>query len=94
MVPIDGSAGKKIHSFKSDQLYSGIALSYDQKWIAYIAPDDKGNFQLWKVSIDGKEVKQLTFDATNKAHPSASPTDNIFSFTVFNYQSIFWLVKS
>ncbi len=93
IVPIDGKPGKKIHSFNSDQLYSGIALSHDQKWVAYIAPDSNGNFQVFKVSIDGKEVKQLTFDATNKAHPAGSPTDNLFSFTVFNYESIFWLVK-
>lgn len=93
LVPIDGSKGKKIHTFKSDQLYSGIALSYDQKWVAYIAPDAKGNFQLFKVGIDGKEVKQITFDATDKAHPAASPTDNIYSFTVFNFESIFWLIK-
>ena len=93
LVPIDGSKGKKIHSFKSDQLYSGIALSHDQKWIAYIAPDTKGNFQLFKVSLDGKEVNQVTFDATDKAHPAASPTENIFSFTVFNFESIFWLIK-
>ncbi|HCR54863.1 MAG TPA: hypothetical protein DIW27_10635, partial [Cytophagales bacterium] len=93
IVPIDGQPGKKIHSFNSDQLYSGIALSHDQKWVAYIAPDSNGNFQVFKVSIDGKEVKQLTFDATNKAHPAGSPTDNLFSFTVFNYESIFWLVN-
>jgi len=93
LVPIDGKPGKKIHSFKSDQLYSGIALSHDQQWIAFIAPDTKGNFQVWKVSIDGKEVKQLTFDDTDKTHPSGSPTDNVFSFTVFNYQSIFWMAK-
>lgn len=93
IVPINGKKGRRIHTFKSDQLYSGIALSHDQKWIAYIAPDTNGNFQVYKVSIDGKEVIQLTFDATNKAHPAASPTDDIFSFTVFNYESIFWLMK-
>lgn len=93
LIPIDGTKGKKIHSFKSDQLYSGIALSHDQKWIAYIAPDRKGNFQLYKVSIDGKEIKQLTFDATDKTHPAGSPIKNIFSFTVFNFESIFWLIK-
>ena len=93
LVPIDGSKGRKIHSFKSDQLYSGIALSHDQKWVAYIAPDTKGNFQLFKVGIDNGEVKQVTFDATDKAHPAASPIENIFSFTVFNFESIFWLIK-
>ena len=93
LVPIDGSKGRRIHTFSSDQLYSGIGLSHDQKWVAYTAPDNNGNFQVFKVSIDGKEVKQLTFDATDKAHPSGSPTKNIFSFTIFNYQSIFWLAK-
>ncbi len=93
LVPIDGGPGRKIHSFRSDQLYSGIALSHDEKWVAYIAPDQNGNFQLFKISINGNNVKQLTFDATDKAHPAASPTDKIFSFTVFNYQSIFWLTK-
>ncbi|MEQ8359420.1 MAG: hypothetical protein RH860_08030 [Cytophagales bacterium] len=93
LVPIDGGATKKIHSFRSDQLYSGIALSHDEKWVAYIAPDQNGNFQLFKVSLNDGTVRQLTFDATDKAHPAASPTDNIFSFTVFNYQSIFWLTK-
>lgn len=93
IIPIDGSPGKKIHSFKSDQLYSGIGISHDQRWVAFIAPDNNGTFQVFKVSIDGKEVKQLTFDNTDKAHPSGSPTDNIFSFTVFNFQSIFWMIR-
>lgn len=94
IVPIDGSHGKKVHSFKSDQLYSGIGLSFDKNWVAFIAPDNNGTFQVFKVSIDGGNVKQLTFDNTDKAHPSGSPTDNIFSFTVFNFQSIFWMIKS
>lgn len=90
LVSIDGGEGKKIHAFKSDQLYSGIGLSADQQWVAFIAPDSRGNFQVYKVSIDGQTVKQLTFDGTDKAHPSGSPKENIFSFTVFNYYSIFW----
>lgn len=93
LVPIDGGAGKKIHAFKSDQLYSGIGLSADQQWVAFIAPDNRGNFQVFKVSLDGQTVKQLTFDGTDKAHPSGSPKENIFSFTVFNYYSIFWKAR-
>ncbi|MEQ9425238.1 MAG: hypothetical protein RJQ09_12515 [Cyclobacteriaceae bacterium] len=93
MIPLDGGEGKLIHSFESDQLYSGIGLSNDDKWVAYIAPDDNGNFQVWKVSIDGKEVKQVTFDPTDKAHPVYSPTKDEIAFSVFNYQSIFWMLK-
>lgn len=93
LIDKDGNNIKKIHSYISDQQYSGISISYDHQWIAYIAPDDNGNYQVFKASIDGKAVKQLTFDATDKTHPSFSPTDDIISFTVFNYQVIFWMLN-
>lgn len=92
LVPIDGGPGKKIHAFESDQLYSGISLSFDQKWIAFIAPDKKNTLQVFKVSMDGKEVRQITFDPSHKAHPSFSPTDNRIAFSVFSYDAIFWLL--
>ncbi len=67
MVPIDGGRGKLIHKFESDQLYSGIGLSNNDQWTAYVTPDSKSNFQIFKVSIDGTVVKQITFDPTDKA---------------------------
>ncbi|MGB4974566.1 MAG: hypothetical protein WBO32_18005, partial [Cyclobacteriaceae bacterium] len=89
----DGSVIKKIHTYKSDQQYSGISLSHDRQWVAYIAPDNQGNYQVFKVSIDGKVVKQLTYDATDKTHPSFSPVEDIISYTVFSYQVIFWMLN-
>ena len=90
IIPIDGGKGRKVHEFESDQRYSGISFSHDEKWVAYIAPDQSGIYQLFKVSIDGKEVKQLTFDKTDKTHPAWSPTEDKVAFTVFSYQVIFW----
>lgn len=94
LIPIDGGQGRLIHKFESDQLYSGIGLSHDDQWVAYVAPDDKGKFQIFKVSIDGKEVKQITFDPTDKAHPVYSPKEDKIAFSVFNYQSIFWMLET
>lgn len=91
-IPLDGSKGQLIYSFKSNQMYSGIGFSNDQKWVAFIAPDNRNNYQVYKVSIGGKTVKQLTFDATDKAHPVFSPTENKIAFSVFSYQVIFWLL--
>lgn len=93
VIPRHGGKGKLIHSFESDQLYSGIGLSYNNKWIAYIAPDDQGYYQINKVSFDGKKTEQVTFDPTNKAHPVFSPTENKIAFAVFNYQVIFWTLN-
>ena len=91
LIPIKGGQGRKIHAFQSNQLYSGISLSYDQKWVAYIAPDSRDNLQVFKVSMDGEIVKQITIDATDKAHPAFSPKTNTIAFSVFSYQVIFWL---
>ncbi|WP_299275994.1 hypothetical protein [uncultured Psychroserpens sp.] len=89
-IPIDGGKGKLIYSFNSDQLYSGIGLSSNDQWIAYIAPDDQGYYQLYKVSFNGKQLKQLTFDPTDKAHPVFSPVEDKIAFSVFSYKVIFW----
>jgi len=89
----DGSVIKKIHTYTSDQQYSGISISHDYQWVAYIAPDNQGNYQVFKVSMDGKTVKQLTYDATDKTHPSFSPAEDIISYTVFSYQVIFWMLN-
>ncbi|MBR9923126.1 MAG: hypothetical protein GYB31_20040 [Bacteroidetes bacterium] len=85
-----GGTGKLIHSFESDQLYSGIGLSSDDQWVAFIAPDDQGYYQLYKVSFDGEKLEQVTFDQTDKTHPVFSPIEDKIAFSVFIYQIIFW----
>lgn len=90
VIPAHGGKGKLIHSFESDQLYSGIGLSFDNQWIVYIAPDGEGHYQLYKVSFDGENLEQVTFDPTDKAHPVFSPTEDKIAFSVFNYQVLFW----
>ncbi len=90
IIPIAGGQGRKVHAFRSDQRYSGISFSHDEKWVAYIAPDQSGIYQLFKVSVDGDQVSQLTFDKTDKTHPAWSPIEDKVAFTVFSYQVIFW----
>jgi len=90
-VPIDGSQGRKIHAWESDQLYSGISVSNDQQWVAFVQPDEKGRFQIFKIPFSGLgEILQITSDDTDKAHPAFSPTENKIAFTSFIYQAIFW----
>ena len=93
VIPLHGGKGRLIHSFESDQLFSGIGLSSDNQWVVYIAPDDQGYYQLHKVSFDGKKLEQITFDPTDKAHPVFSPIEDKIAFSVFNYQVIFWSLQ-
>ena len=92
-VPAAGGTPTLIHEFESEQMWSGISVSPDFEWVAYIAPGAKGRFQLWRVPIGGGEPEQLTFDNTDKAHPAYSPDGNQIAYTVFNYAVVFWLLE-
>jgi Tol biopolymer transport system component len=93
VVSASGGTPTRIHEFESEQMWSGISVSPDFEWVAYIAPGDHGRFQVWRVPIAGGEPEQLTFDPTDKAHPSYSPDGNQIAFTVFNYEVVFWLIE-
>jgi Tol biopolymer transport system component len=93
VVARTGGAPRKIHEFGSEQSYSGISVSPDFEWVAYVAPADQGHFQLWRVPMAGGEPEQLTFDRTDKAHPAYSPQGDRIAFTLFNYEAIFWLLE-
>lgn len=50
--------------------------------------------QLFKVPSEGGEAVQVTFDASDKTHPSWSPRGDDIAFTVFRYRShCFWLIE-
>ena len=93
VVPATGGTPTAIHEFESEQMWSGISVSPDFEWVAYIAPGDNGRFQLWRVPMAGGEPEQLTFDDTDKAHPSYSPDGGQIAFTVFNYEVTYWLIE-
>jgi Tol biopolymer transport system component len=88
-----GGAPLKIHEFESEQSFSGISVSPDFEWVAYIAPGEGGHLQVWRVPMVGGEPEQLTFDPTDKAHPAYSPQGDRIAFTLFNYEAIFWLLE-
>ncbi len=92
IVGRDGGTTREIHEFACDQLYSGLSVSPDFRWIAFIAPAPDGYFQVFRVPVTGGEAEQLTFDPTDKTHPSYAPDGKRIAFTVFSYKAHFWVL--
>ena len=88
-----GGRPKLIHQWDSEQHYSGIGLSPDGKWVAFVGPSSNGYFQIFRVPATGGTPEQITFDPTDKTQPSYSPDGDRIVFTVFSYESQFWLVS-
>lgn len=70
VVARDGGMPRKIHEFASDQFFSGASVSPDFEWVAFTAPANDGYFQLFRVTMEGGKVEQLTFDPSNKVQPA------------------------
>ena len=87
-----GGAVRKIHDYASEQLYSGISVSPDFQWVAFIAPASDGFFQVFRIPVFGGQAEQVTFDPTDKTHPSYAPDGQQIAFTVFSYKAHFWLM--
>ncbi len=88
----DGGLPRKVHEYRSDQLFSGISVSPDFQWAAYIAPAPDGYMQVFRVPMSGGEPQQVTSDPTDKAHPAYSPNGEWIAFTVFSYKAMFWVL--
>lgn len=88
-----GGAPERIHAFASEQWFSGISVSPDGAWVAYVAPAGDGRMQLFKVPAAGGEPVQLTRDPSDKTHPAWSPRGDAIAFTVFRYLAHFWLLE-
>ena len=58
-----------------------------------IAPANDGRMQLFKVPSAGGNPAQITFDPSDKTHPSWSPRGDQIAFTVFRYLAHFWLLE-
>ncbi len=92
VVSREGGTARKIHDYASEQLYSGISVSPDFGWVAFIAPASDGFFQVFRVPLNGGQAEQITFDPTDKTHPSYAPDGQRIAFTVFSYKAHFWLM--
>ncbi len=92
IVSRNGGVPQKIHEFTSNQVFSGISVSTDAAWVAYIAPASDGHYQVFRVPIQGGPALQVTFDPTDKTQPAYSPNGELIAFTVFSYQVHFWVL--
>lgn len=93
VVPATGGRPRRIHAYDSDQVYSGISVSPDSRWVAFVAPAPGGHFQVFRVPMGGGAPEQLTFDPTNKTQPAYAPRGDRIAFTVFTYTVQCWLLE-
>ena len=86
----DGGKPRRFHEWESDQVHSGIAVSPDGGWVAYIGPGGEGYFQVHRVPFGGGVAEQLTVDRTQKTQPAYDPAGAWLAYTVFSYEARFW----
>ena len=92
-VPREGGHVTRLYSFTSEQRVPGFGVSPDGKWIVFVQPAVDGWMQVYRVSMSGRDVEQLTFDPSHKTQPASSPDGKMLAFTVWTYDAHFWLLR-
>ncbi len=90
----EGGPVKTLHRWTSEHLFSGLGVSPDGKWAAFIAPAADLHFQLWRMPMAGGTPRQLTFDPTDKTQPAWSPDGKQIAVTIWEYAVQFWMVET
>jgi len=93
VVSRSGGRPRLVHRFASDQTFSGLGVSPDFRWVAFIAPAADGRFQVFRVPVEGGTPTQVTFDPSDKTQPAVSRDGATIAFTVFTYQMQFWMIE-
>jgi Tol biopolymer transport system component len=88
-----GGPARALHRWQSEHRFSGLGVSPDGRWAAFIAPADGNHFQLFRIPVAGGPPEQLTFDPTNKSQPSYAPNGQRIALTVWDYQVQFWTLR-
>ena len=92
-VSREGGPPTRFHEWESDQVHSGIAVSPDGAWVAYVSPGRDGFFQIHRVPFGGGRAEQLTIDPSQKTQPAYDPTGVRLAYTVFAYEARFWRIN-
>ena len=93
VVGREGGPARLVHRFTSEQQFSGVGVSPDFRWAAFIAPANDGHFQVFRVPMSGGAPTQVTSDPTDKTQPAISRDGTRIAFTVFSYRMQFWLLE-
>jgi Tol biopolymer transport system component len=83
MVPIKPDApstfADALQVTRDNQQIEAVDVSHDGKWIVFDT-DRSGNFDIYKLRLDGGDPVQLTTSPNNEFHPLWSPDDAQISF--------------
>jgi len=93
VVARDGGPARLIQRYTSEQQFSGLGVSPDFRWVAFVAPASDGHFQVFRVPVSGGTPTQVTFDPTDKTQPAVSRDGTRIAFTVFTYRMQFWVLE-
>ena len=93
VVARDGGPARLIYRFTSEQQFSGLGVSPDFRWVAFVAPASDGHFQVFRIPVSGGTPTQVTFDLTDKTQPAVSRDGTRIAFTVFTYRMQFWVLE-
>ncbi|NNF25623.1 MAG: hypothetical protein HKN73_00180 [Gemmatimonadetes bacterium] len=91
-VSRQGGAPTRFHEWRSDQVHSGVSVSPDGAWVAYIGPGAGGFFQVFRVPFGGGPAEQVTLDESQKTQPSFAPVGDRVAYTVFTYLARFYRI--
>ena len=94
VVSRKGGRARKIVEYASDQIASGISVTPDGKWVAYVATAPNGTYQIFRVPAAGGPAHQVTTDPNHKTQPAFSPDGTRLAFTIWKYDVQFWMLRA
>lgn len=90
-VLASGGRAMVVHRYSTEHDFSGIGVSTNGRFVAFVAPAPDGFFQIFVKTIGaGTPAVQLTTDRSHKTQPTFSPDGARVAFTVWSYEAAFW----